>query len=270
MLTEGERWTRAALDDLRADRFSPAAQARFVLASSRRAADVRRGRPALARQSQRWMAIGAGAWLALAGAGVEPYRRRARGGLMWWAVTCLMLDWHLGMLETGDGRPRPLGPADALTLTRAWLVPVIADDLSPVAVLVAGATDVLDGALARAAEPTRAGRDLEGLVDSAAFVAAVVAGRRTGRLPGAAAALEGARVVAGIGYGLLMYVARSQEPDPRVTRAGRLTAPVRVAGLAAAGAGRRRLGGALVGGGSVAGIASLLASLLSAAPTEPR
>ena len=38
----------------------------------------------------------------------------------------LMVDWHLGMVETEAGQPRPLGPADAATLTRAWLVPLAA------------------------------------------------------------------------------------------------------------------------------------------------
>jgi len=34
-----------------------------------------------------------------------------------------MLDWHLGMAEGGDGRPRErLSPADAITLARFWLV----------------------------------------------------------------------------------------------------------------------------------------------------
>jgi hypothetical protein len=37
-----------------------------------------------------------------------------------------MLDWHLGMFETDDGRPRRLGPADALTLSRVSLVPTVA------------------------------------------------------------------------------------------------------------------------------------------------
>jgi hypothetical protein len=73
--------------------------------------------------------------------------------------------WHMGMFETEDGLPRPLGHADALTLSRAWLVPAIADDLDPRLLAIAIATDALDGIAARATEPTRAGRDLEGLVD---------------------------------------------------------------------------------------------------------
>jgi hypothetical protein len=37
-----------------------------------------------------------------------------------------MLDWHLGMAEGGDGRPRArLSPADAVTLARFWLVPAV-------------------------------------------------------------------------------------------------------------------------------------------------
>ena len=90
--------------------------------------------------------------------GIEPFRRRLRPGLSGWAVTMAMLDWHLGMLETPDGRPRNLGAADAATLLRAWLVPAVADDPSPLINAVGFATDVLDGQLARASEPTRLGR----------------------------------------------------------------------------------------------------------------
>ena len=118
-LTEGERWSREQLTALLAGRFSPASMARFLVASQRRANAVRCERPDLARQAWSWMAVGAGAWLLLAGASVQPFRRRWRGGLGWWAATAVMLDWHLGMVETADGRPRSLGGADAATLLRA-------------------------------------------------------------------------------------------------------------------------------------------------------
>ena len=54
------------------------------------------------------MALGAAAWIALALAGVQPFRRRLGPGLAWWAATAAMVDWHLGMVETADGRPRSL------------------------------------------------------------------------------------------------------------------------------------------------------------------
>lgn len=258
--TDGERWTRAQLAALRAASLSPAALARFLVAAQRRANEVRRARPALARQAQRWTAAGAGAWVVLAALGRQPFRRRVRGGLAWWGAVGLMLDWHLGMVESEDGEPRALGAADALTLARAWLVPVVADDLDPVAVLAAAASDVLDGVLARAAVPTRAGRDLEGTVDACLLVAGLAAARRTGRIGRAPLALELARQGAGTAYALAAYFGRGEPPRADVTRAGRVATPLRVAGLAAAGAGRRRAGGALLACGSLAGIAALASS----------
>jgi len=261
-LTEGELWARAELERLRATRFSPRAVSGFLAASSRRAGEVRRARPALARQYRVWLGAGAGAWCALALAWRQPFRRRFAAGLGWWGTVGIMLDWHLGMLESEDGRPRPLGPADALTLGRAWLVPVIADDLQPAALLLAAATDVLDGMAARATEPTRAGRDLEGLVDASVFMAALVTAGRTHRLARITVALETGRLAAGFGYAVLVYLAQADAPDPAVTRAARITTPLRVAGLIAAGAGRRRWADALVATGSLASLAVLARSAL--------
>ena len=48
-----------------------------------------------------------------------------------------------------------------------------------------------------------------------------------------------------------------------MTRAGRVTTPVRIAGLIAAGLGRRRLAGALVGGGALWSVAALASALRS-------
>lgn len=261
--TEGELWARRELEALRAGAFSPAAVAGFLAASARRSAATRAERPDLARQSRRWLSVGAGAWLALATAGCEPFRRRLTAGLGWWAAVALMLDWHLGMFETPDGRPRPLGLADALTLSRAWLVPVIADDVQPAAVLAAAATDVLDGVAARAGEPTRAGRDLEGLVDASASAAALLAAVRNDRIPRAPVALESLRLAAGVAYSLSAYFAQADAPDPALTRATRVTSPIRVAGLLAAGSGRRRLAGTLVTVGSAASLAVVGRALLA-------
>jgi hypothetical protein len=173
-----------------------------------------------------------------------------------------MLDWHLGMVETVDGRPRPLGAADALTLSRAWLVPVALDAPTPLVCGIAGATDVLDGRFARA-EATRIGRDLEGLVDACFGMAALRTGLREGRIGRAVVAAELARLAAGFGYALFVYFGRAAAPDPRVTGAARVTTPVRVAGLIAAGLGRRRLADALVGGGALWSVGALAASLRS-------
>lgn len=260
-LTEGERWSREQLAALLAGRFSPPAIGQFLLASQRRADAVRAARPELGRQAWTWMAVGGGSWLGLAAVGVEPFRCRWRSGLAWWAATAVMLDWHLGMAETLDGRPRPLGGADALTLLRAWLVPVALEDPTPAVCALAAVTDVLDGRLARASEPTRIGRDLEGLVDACFAAAALRAALRRGLVAPAVVGAELARLAAGFGYALYVYFARLSAPDPRVTQAGRVTTPMRAAGLVAAGLRRRRLANVLLGvgaGWSVAAVARAL------------
>ncbi|HEV2819116.1 MAG TPA: CDP-alcohol phosphatidyltransferase family protein [Solirubrobacteraceae bacterium] len=256
-LTSGQRWAAEQLEELRGARFAPGALGAFLVASLRRSAEVRAARPDLARQSRRWMTAGAVAWLALAFARVEPFCSRRRAGLGWWAATALMLDWHLGMLETPRGAPRPLGPADAATLARAWLVPVVATHPTALVCLIAGASDVVDGRLARATAPTRAGRDLEGLVD-ACFLAAALAGLRRRRALGRGVVIaEGARVTAGIAYAVYEYFGQARAPDEEVLGAGRASTAARLGGLAAAAAGRRRVGGTLLAAGSTAGLAEV-------------
>ena len=121
----------------------------------------------------------------------------------------VMLDWHLGMFETEDGRPRNLGAADALTLARAWLVPVALDAPTPLVCLAAAATDALDGPAARRAGPTRAGRDLEGLVDACFAAAALRGARRRGWLGRAPVAGELARIGAGFAYAVGVWFGRA-------------------------------------------------------------
>jgi hypothetical protein len=266
--TEGERWAHEQLERLLARRFSPAAVWAFLAASQRRANEVRARRPELARQARRWTAAGAAAWVGLAAAGVEPFRTRLRAGLGWWAATGAMLDWHLGMVETEDGTPRPLGAADALTLARAWMAPAVLDEPRPALVALAGASDVLDGVVARVGRPTRIGRDLEGLAD-ACFAAAALRGARRRRLIGrAAAAGELARLGAGVSYAFAVWFGTAAAPDPAFTRAARLTTPVRFAGLLAAGTGRRRVADVLVAGGSLASVA-VLARAVQVERTRP-
>nr|MBA2347769.1 CDP-alcohol phosphatidyltransferase family protein [Solirubrobacterales bacterium] len=191
-LTEGEQWAREQLAALLTRRFSPPAVGAFLLVSQRRANAERAARPATATRMRRWMLAGAvayGAHALAARRGAAAFEvsfaqsneartpGRSRGhadetapslsaALAWWGATWVMLDWHIGMLETEDGRARNLGPADAVTLTRAWMVPLVARRPDPALVLAAWASDGLDGRLARATEPTRLGRDLEGLVDA--------------------------------------------------------------------------------------------------------
>ena len=257
-LTGGEVWARDALERLRAERFSPRAARRFLAESQRRSGEVRSARPALARRARQWTIAGVAAWVALAAGGAAPFRRRLGSGLAWWTAVGVMLDWHLGMFETEDGEPRNLGPADALTLTRAWLVPVAADGLRPSVIAAAAATDALDGVLARASAPTRAGRDLEGLVDAALLGAALLGARRRDQLLPAAAALETARIGTGLAYSVLVYFGRAAPPDPALTRAARGTTPLRFAGLMSASQGRRRAGSQLLAAGSLLGLATVI------------
>ena len=168
-LTEGERWTGEALEQLRRRRYRPAAWLAFLAGSLERSRASRSQRPAMARQAAAWGVAGAAAWAAACVAA----RRRGDldppvlAGLAWWLVVWRMLDWHLGMAEGGDGRPRPrLSPADAVTLARFWLVPALpaaarAGAPLPAAIVLGGATDWLDGTLARRDGRTRLGRDLD-------------------------------------------------------------------------------------------------------------
>jgi len=168
----------------------------------------------------------------------------------WWSLTWLMLDWHIGMLETQDGRARNLGPADACTLARVWLVPAVGDTPAPWMCAAAFVSDGLDGRLARMGEPTRIGRDLEGLADWAFAAAALRGAVRRGWLGRAAGIGELARLGAGLGYALYVWFGSAAAPDPRVLHAARITTPVRAAGLVVAGRGHRRTADALVIGGA--------------------
>jgi hypothetical protein len=188
-MTPGERWASEELRALRAAGFRPRAWQRFLEASFDRAADSRRAYPALTRQARAWSGTAL-----LAG---HAARRAARSrGLAapsapaWtaWSLTgAAMLDWHLGMLEGPHGERRDrLRAADALTLSRCWLAPFVAATTAgaPFSTLIAaaGATDYLDGRLARRSGPTRLGRDLDTIADVAVKLAAARAARRAGWL----------------------------------------------------------------------------------------
>jgi hypothetical protein len=252
--TEGERWTEDQLQRLLHARFRPAGVARFVLASQRRATEIRRARPEVARREAAWAAAGAGGWLALAALGVDPFRRRLAAGLRGWALTMVMLDRHLGMLETPDGHRRNLGPADAATLARAWLVPAVAARPSGLLCAIGFATDALDGRLARASQPTRLGRDLEGLVDAAFAAAALLGARRRGWIGRTPIAVEGLRIASGAGYALASYFTSTRPPSARLMQAARTLTPLRAAGIVLAGAGHRRAGDRLLVLGSLASL----------------
>jgi len=246
-LTEGERWARAELARLRDSGRRARSLLDFLRAAQIRANLTRLERPALMRQERSWIFAGAAAWLV--GARLLPSGpiARARGrGLIWWAGCALMLDWHLGMVETPEGRPVGLGAADALTLARAWLVPAIAEGADPTLLVLGGLTDIADGRVARYTRCTRFGRDLEGLVDACFAAAALQGAARAGGVSTLPVFLERARLSAGAVWALSEYFAAGRAPDPVLRRSGRGAAPVRVAGLIAGGLGRRRLANRLL------------------------
>jgi phosphatidylglycerophosphate synthase len=166
-----------------------------------------------------------------------------------------MLDWHLGMVETLDGRPRMLGPADALTLARAWLVPLAWERPTPLRCAVAGLSDAVDGPLARRRGPTRAGRDFDWIVDACFAVAALHGAARHRLLDRWAMRAEATWLSLGVARALHAYFIGLEVPDRSISRSARAFAPVRMAGLFAGAAGRRREGSALLGGGALASLA---------------
>jgi phosphatidylglycerophosphate synthase len=176
---------------------------------------------------------------------VSTFKPRLALGLCWWLGVWQMLDWHLGMAEGGDGIARErLSPADAVTLARLWLAPVAPSVARsptglPTAIVVAGATDWLDGALARGRGRTRLGRDLDTTADMAFFVAAAWSAHTAGRLsePGFLALL--AREGLGLMLALTVVFGRARRPAIRARPWG---AVLRFGGLALCSAGLRRIG----------------------------
>ncbi|HEY5399006.1 MAG TPA: CDP-alcohol phosphatidyltransferase family protein [Trebonia sp.] len=258
-LTEGERWTLVELERLRAGGWHPRAWRDFVWAAQIRANVTRRQRPALARQEAAWISTGAAAWLAAgrlpAASSLARVRRR---GLIWWAVTAVMLDWHLGMLETTEGRAVGLGAADALTLARAWLVPAVAQRADPILLLIGGLSDLADGRVARATRCTRFGREFDGVVDACFAAAALRGAARSVGVSPVAVRVERARSVVGAAYVSTAYLVAGRAPDPAVRCSGRAAAPVRLAGLVAAGAGRRALADRLLLAATAIAVTGLL------------
>ncbi len=245
--TDGERWTLAELARLRADRWRPRAWIEFLWAAQVRANVTRRRRTALARQEAIWITVGAVAWLVAGRLPATSSLARAwRRGAAWWTACAVMLDWHLGMLETPDGRAVDLGGADALTLARAWLVPAVAERADPILVLLGGLTDAADGPVARATRCTRFGREFDGVVDACFAAAALRGAARQGGVSPIAIRVERGRSLAGIAYVSIAYLVAGRAPTTSVRGSGRRAAPVRLAGLVAAGSGHRALADGLI------------------------
>ncbi|MEW6581343.1 MAG: CDP-alcohol phosphatidyltransferase family protein, partial [Actinomycetota bacterium] len=189
-MTDGERWTRAVLADLRAARYTPRAWHAFLAASFARARATAAGRRAERRQVAVLALAGAAAWGATAATG---HLVLAAAGLAWWGLLVVMLDWHLGMLERPDGSRVPrLGAANVLAALRAGSVPLLPalDRTGLAAALVAlGITDIVDGPLARRrGEVTRLGAWLDGTADTLVMGVAGVSAAALGALPAGVAA----------------------------------------------------------------------------------
>jgi phosphatidylglycerophosphate synthase len=194
-VTEGERWARELLAELRAARFAPRAWRRFLARSLERADERRRERAREHRQALALGAHGLGAWSAVALAGA-PWL--AAAGAVWWVLTILMLDWHLGMLERRDGTPLgTLGSANLFSLARIGAVPVLPalpPRLLAAALAAAAAADVLDGQLARTRDQdSRLGFWLDGIADALVLSSVAVLAAANGDLPAWAAAIVIAR-----------------------------------------------------------------------------
>ena len=226
-LTEGEQWSQDLLDRLRAEGFRPGAWRRFFADSFHRARVVRARRPELAAQSRAWGLAGAAAAL--------PFGPRA---VVSWGAWWAMVDWHLGMVETADGRARRLAAADALTLARLWAVPVVRRHPEPWLVATGLATDLLDGLLARRAGPTRLGRDFDSTADTLFLGAALRGAAERERLDPRLLELERARLLVATCVTFASYFGAS-EPAPVQVRRGAAAVLAAVGALLAVG-GRAR------------------------------
>jgi cardiolipin synthase (CMP-forming) len=234
--TEGERWAEELLKALRYDRFTPGAWIRFFGASLARARENRSAHIRAHRQVLALGAAGIGTWVAVGAAG-RPVLGTA--ALAWWLLVLLMAEWHLGMLERGDGRALPgLGVANTITLLRAGaipLLPVLAPTALGVVVLAAGLSDVADGLVARArGEVSRLGAWLDGAVDGILLSLAAVAAADRALLPTWVAALVVGRYLLPWLVIAVVYFLSAQAPDRDVYVSGRAPGALLVVGLALA------------------------------------
>ena len=226
-MTEGERWARDVLAALRAAGFAPRAWLRFLAQSLERAAERRLERAREHRQVLALGGLGLGAWSSVALVG-ETWL--AAAGAAWWALTILMLDWHLGMLERRDGTPLgTIGSANLLSLARIGAVPVVLA-LSPrllaAALVAAAGADVLDGLLARRRDQvSRLGFWLDGVADTLVLSTVAVLAAANGDLPAWAASLVVARFALPATAMTVSYFLALEPPPASLPRA-------RIAGLA--------------------------------------
>ena len=231
-MSEGENWARQLLADLRAAGFGLHAWRRFVARSLERADERRRERAREHRQTLVLGALGLAAWAALALAGELTL---AAAGAAWWALTILMLDWHLGMLERRDGTPiGTIGLPNLLSLARVGAVPALpalAPALLAAALASAAATNALDGLLARRRDQvSRLGFWLDGVADALVLSTVAVVAAADGKLPVWAAVLVVARFALPAAAIVGSYFLMLQPPSARPVR-GRVVGIALWAGL---------------------------------------
>lgn len=232
-MTEGERWTREVLQELRTRRYVPAAWFAFLGASFRRFGETR---PAH-RGAERQVVVVTG--LGLAGAGLLVLDRGVVAGTAaaaWWLALMAMVELHLGMLERPDGTAlETLSAPNLLSLVRAALVPPLllaSPAVAAVLLAAAGATDVLDGFVARRFDlATRLGQWLDGSVDAVVMGVAAVALVQHGLLPLWVALLVVARSLAPWIVIAAAYFVRAEAPPREALVPGRLPGLIVLGGL---------------------------------------
>ncbi len=216
-------WTEEALASLRTAHYAPRAWARFLVASLRRARELR---PLYPRAHRRLLALTGAGLAVFVAVGLAGEAQLAAIGAAWWLAGCLMVDWHLGLLD-GDR----LGVANTLTLLRAGTVPaIVLLSRAPAGVALfaaAGLSDVADGFLARArGESTRLGLWLDGSVDGLLFGAVAVVA-----LPvWSSAVVVGRYALPWLVIGASYFV-RAQRPSLERFVSGRIPGLVTFAGL---------------------------------------
>lgn len=228
----GPDWTRAELRRLKASRFSPRAWVRFTINCFARSLHDARVLPRALREAIAVSALGFLGWALLLL--VTP---AAVWGLGWWAFVAIMLLTHLGMLDQQDEPDRGLGLPNLLSLTRAWILPILipaAGSATAFAgiLLAALATDGLDGRIARATgRETRLGKQLDHATDYVIGGLAAVLAADQGWLPAWVATLIVLRFALPVLFLLGSYFWRADLPPAEMMISDRPAGIVGAAGV---------------------------------------
>jgi phosphatidylglycerophosphate synthase len=247
------RFADQALARLRAARFHPWAWKAFLGDSLRQAA---RDRAAARGATYEILALAALAGLVIAILAGDPW-------LAWTAATAAMAVWHVGMLESDDAEcTRHLGVANAVTLSRVFLIPLLATPIARFVVVGGLASDAADGAVARRTKrPTRFGRWADSTADAAFVPGAALALSTQNRLAWWATLLVATRFA--VGAAIIAVSAFRAARVPPATLIGRWHWPAAATafGLVAASAD--------IPGGELAIMAGAVGSLADLAVTAP-